>query len=65
MIRYGAGWLLSLTLGAWLLPGAGYPQNPSEQTLTLELLEEQRFASGFVFLRYAVGTIRDGRRDYS
>ena len=25
-----------------------------EVTLTLELLEEQRFASGFVFLRYAV-----------
>lgn len=38
MTRYGAGWLL-LTLGGGLLPGAGYPQTPSEQTLTLELLQ--------------------------
>lgn len=39
MTRYGAGWLLLLTLGGGLLPGAGYPQTPSEQTLILELLQ--------------------------
>ena len=55
MIRYGAGWLLSLTLGAWLLPGAGYPQNPSEQTLTLELL--QRIERLEIEVRYLRGEL--------
>lgn len=60
-----AGLIDELTI--YLVPaviGSGVRLLP-EVTLTLELLEEQRFASGFVFLRYAVGTIRDGRRDYS
>lgn len=54
MTRYGAGWLL-LTLGAGLLSSAGYAQTPSEQTLTLELL--QRIERLEIDVRYLRGEL--------
>ncbi len=61
MSRYGAGWLL-MTLGAGLLPSAGYAQTPSEQTLTLELL--QRIERLEMDVRYLRGELEIQRHQF-
>ncbi|NJM13646.1 MAG: tol-pal system protein YbgF [Synechococcaceae cyanobacterium SM1_2_3] len=61
MTRYGAGWLL-LTLCAGLLPSAGHAQTPSEQTLTLELL--QRIERLEIEVRYLRGELEIQRHQF-